>query len=301
MVTSESLGKAGHDKSLTLCDIVIVNYNSTDYLIHCLDSIRHSLEGVSARILVEDNCSEDNVERIKTIFPEALLNKNSTNLGFAKAVNQAIRKGRSPYVVLLNPDTLVTEDFVKSLLEFMNANPDAGIMGPKILDADGSIQGSARSFPTPLTAIFGRTSFFSRLFPRNPITRRNILTTDADSKTATPVDWVSGACMIIRRKAIDQVGLMDERFFMYWEDADWCKRMWQAGWKVVYNPGIAITHHVGTSSKKNFVKSSFEFHRSAFNLYKKHVSKIHFYLVLPVLFGGLGLRFLLVLLREKKD
>ncbi len=140
----------------------------------------------------------------------------------------------------------------------------------------------------------------TRLFPNNPISRQNILTINSD-KTVRSVDWVSGACMVVSRKAIDVVGLMDECFFMYFEDADWCKRMWEAGWKVMYNPDISITHHVGTSSKKNFVKSSLEFHRSAFNFYKKHNSRLTFFFMLPLLVGGLTLRFLLTLMKKQKD
>jgi GT2 family glycosyltransferase len=284
-----------------LLDIIIVNYNSTDRLLNCLSSINRSLENLTAKILVEDNASTDGVDRIKELFPGVHLTENTTNLGFARAVNQAVCKGCSPYVILLNPDTFIAGDFFKPSIDFMEQHPDVGIIGPKILDPDGSVQGSARSFPTPLTAIFGRTSLLTRLFPSNPISRQNILTTGFDGQSTVPVDWISGAGMIVRRKAIDKVGLMDERFFMYWEDADWCKRMWEAKWKVIYYPVISLTHHVGTSSRKKFFRSTFEFHRSAFNLYRKHTAKSLYYPMLPILAIGLGLRFLLILLRGKKD
>jgi len=283
-----------------LLDIVIVNYNSTDRLLNCLSSIHRSLGNLSVKILVEDNASTDGVDRITKLFPEVQLTENTVNLGFAKAVNQSLRKGCSPYVILLNPDTLIVSDFFDPAIEFMEQHSDVGVLGPKILDPDGSVQGSARSFPTPLTAIFGRTSLLTRLYPNNPISRQNILTAGFDNQAIVPVDWVSGAGMLVRRKAIDAVGLMDERFFMYWEDADWCKRMWEAKWKVIYYPAISLTHHVGTSSKKRFFRSAFEFHRSAFNLYRKHTAKAVFYPMLPILTAGLGLRFLLILLRGKK-
>lgn len=282
-------------------DIILVNYNSTDHLLACVKSIYHSLTGVSSKIIVIDNDSKDNVEQVTASFPNIQLIKNTTNMGFAKAVNQGIGKGSLPYIMLLNPDTSISEDFFSKALEFMEQHPDVGIVGPKILDPDGSVQGSARSFPTPLTAIFGRTSLLTRLFPNNPISRQNILTTGFDGQSTVPVDWISGAGMLVRRKAIDKVGLMDERFFMYWEDADWCKRMWEAGWKVIYYPVISLTHHVGTSSRKKFFRSTFEFHRSAFNLYRKHTAKAVFYPMLPIITIGLGLRFLLILLRGKKD
>jgi GT2 family glycosyltransferase len=248
-----------------------------------------------------DNASTDGLDRIKSQYPRVCLIENMTNQGFAKAVNQGIGQSSSPYIMLLNPDTTISENFFSKAIEFMEQHPDVGVLGPKILDPDGSVQGSARSFPTPLTAIFGRTSLLTRLFPNNPISRQNILTAGFDNQSIVPVDWVSGAGMIVRRKAIDAVGLMDEQFFMYWEDADWCKRMWEAKWKVIYYPVISLTHYVGTSSRTRFFRSAFEFHRSAFNLYKKHSAKAVFYPMLPILTIGLGLRFLLILLRGKKD
>jgi len=278
-------------------DIIIINYNSTDHLLSCLDSIRCALGVLRAEILVVDNASSDDVERVQVTFPGVQLIKNRTNLGFARAVNQGIQKSSSPCVMILNPDTLMSNDFFSKALEFIDQHPDVGIMGPKILDPDGSVQGSARSFPTPLTAIFGRTSLLTRLLPKNPISRRNILTAKTDGQTPMPVDWVSGACMLVRRRAIDDVGPMDEHFFMYWEDADWCRRMWDGGWSVVYYPGASLIHHVGTSSRKNFVRSTFEFHRSTFNFYKKYSPRATFLIMLPFLFGGLGLRFLVVLLK----
>jgi GT2 family glycosyltransferase len=285
---------------MTTFDIIIVNYNSTDHLLRCLESIEHTLGAVRAKIIVVDNASTENVERIIAAFPGVQLIKNTTNVGFARAVNQGISRGSSTYIMLLNPDTIISPDFFNKGLEFMDQHPGVAIMGPRIMDPDGSIQGSARSFPTALTALFGRTSFLTRLFPNNPISRRNILTTDSDGRTVMPVDWVSGACMVVRRKAIASSGLMDECFFMYSEDTDCCKRMWEEGWTVVYYPEVSLTHLVGTSSRKSFVRSTIEFHRSAFIFYRKHSSRAVFCLMLPVLIGGLGLRCLIVLLKGPK-
>jgi GT2 family glycosyltransferase len=226
--------------------------------------------------------------------------KNKVNVGFAGAVNRAIRESSSPYLVILNPDTIIHGDFFKEALKFMEKNPDVSIIGPKIMDSDGTVQGSARSFPTPLTAIFGRSSFLTRFFPKNPISRQNILTADTDSQNAIPVDWVSGACMIVRRSAIERVGLMDERFFMYWEDADWCRRMADAGFKVMYYPLISMTHHIGKSSKTRFFRSAFDFHWSAFKLYRKYTPVIKFIMMQPILIPGLMIRCMIVILRGSK-
>jgi len=273
-------------------DIVIVNYNSTDYLLKCLQSIYTDIEGFPATVWIEDNGSADRIHRITDQFPEVMLTRNEKNLGFAVAVNQALKKGSAPYVVLLNPDSLILKGFFKSVLPFMELNPQVAIAGPRILDEDGSLQGSARAFPTPLTAIFGRSSLFTRIFPNNPITSANVLTSRSDGIHPMEVDWVSGACMVIRRKAINSVGFFDERFFMYWEDADWCKRMWNGGWKVVYYPVIRIVHHVGVSSSQFLLKSRFEFHKSVYLLFEKYNPTIPWLIkimVMASLFARFGL------------
>ncbi len=162
-------------------------------------------------------------------------------------------------------------------------------MGPQILDRDGSVQGSARAFPTPLTGLFGRSSFLTRFFPNNSLTRKNILTTRSDCKTPMEVHRVSGACMVVRRKAVDDVGLMDERFFLYWEDADWCKRMRDKGWKVVYFPRASVVHYVGVSSAQAFMRSTVEFHKSSYRLFDKY-SKPPLRFLRPLAIAGLSLR-----------
>jgi GT2 family glycosyltransferase len=132
------------------------------------------------------------------------------------------------------------------------------------------VQGSARSFPTPLTALFGRNSIMTKFFPNNRLTRKNILNSASSGNALINVDWVSGACMMVRRKAFEDVGLMDENFFMYWEDADWCRRMIQKDWNVVYYPGSSIIHFSGKSSDRNLIQSVVEFHKSVYYLFKKY-------------------------------
>ncbi len=277
-----------------MLDIIIVNYNSTDFLIKCLKSVIGDLGDIKAEIYVQDNGSTDNVDRIKSIFPGVNLTKNKKNLGFGKAVNQALAKCKNEYIVLINPDAYVTEGFFASSLKFMDKYQDVGIMGPKILDTDGMLQNSARSFPTLLTAFFGRSSFLSKKFPKNPITSKNLLSLKSDGKTPMEVDWVSGACMIVRTKAISDVGYLDERFFMYWEDTDWCTRMWERGWKVVYCPKVTIYHYVGGSSRKKAAKSIAEFHKSVYRLFNKYLTPSLAFLR-PVVICGLSIRMSLLL------
>jgi GT2 family glycosyltransferase len=253
-----------------MLDIIIVNYNSTDDLFRCLQSIKTIDNGIMSNIYIQDNASEDYVDRVSPKFPHVIVSKQSRNIGFARAINKALNQSAAPYVVLINPDTIVCDGCFESILEYMEGNPDVGIVGPRILDVDGGTQGSARAFPTPFTGLFGRNTFLSQCFPNNPITRANMLTRKCDGSTPMEVDWVSGACMLVRRKAIEDVGLMDARFFLYWEDADWCRRMWQKGWKVIYHPIPTVVHSVGVSSSTRPFLSLIEFHKSCYKLFDKY-------------------------------
>lgn len=275
-------------------DIVIVNRNSTDYLLRCLESIFQESSGVDTKVFVQDNASQDGVDRVDALFPQVELTKNACNMGFAKAINRAMNQSSAPYICILNPDSVVVDGAFHSLIRSLEENPEAGVIGPKILEHDGAVQGSARSFPTPLTALFGRNSPLTKLFPNNRMSRANILTACCDGETAMEVDWVSGACLVVRRKAVEQVGPLDEQFFIYWEDADWCRRMWENGWKVIYYPGASVIHYVGGSSEKDLFRSVLEFHKSSYLLFKKYVQPPISFLN-PLVLSALALRFILVL------
>jgi len=254
----------------SLLDIIIVNYNSTSCLLRCIESVYKDLDNAAVNIYVADNNSKDHVQRIAEQYPDIHLVMNKKNIGFGNAVNQCIEKSASPFLMLLNPDSIVIAGFFKLMLGYMEAHLDIGILGPAIYDHDMEVQGSARAFPTPITALFGRSAFLTRIFPDNPITRRNILNKASDGKTPMPVDWVSGACMLVRREAVKEVGLMDRHFFMYWEDADWCRRMRQNGWGVFYYPQAGLIHYAGVSSEQNLIQSVVEFHKSAYYLFNKY-------------------------------
>ncbi len=279
---------------MKLIDVIIVNYNSTDHLLGCLKSIFENSHGLAVQVMVHDNASKDNVDRVNRLFPEVRLTKNSRNLGFAPAINNALKQGSAPYVLILNPDTIVNEGFFAPIIKYMGDHDDVGILGPKVLDSDGAVQGSARLFPNLLTALFGRKSLLTKIFPNNPVTRENILTGRSDGLIPMEVDWVSGACMVVRRKAVQDVGNMDARFFMYWEDADWCRRMRQKGWRVVYFPRSLVMHYVGVSSQKRVFGSVIAFHRSIYLLFEKHIEKPNSFLK-PLVYWGLIYRLLFVL------
>lgn len=276
-------------------DIIIVNFNSTVYLLNCIDSIYTNLNDLKTNIVVIDNNSDENVDSITNNYPDVILIKNSSNIGFAAAINQGIEVGESEFILLLNPDSYLTSNLCLPMIDYAVNHPDVAIIGPKIIDQDGSIQGSARTFPNTLTAIFGRTSPLTKYFPNNPISKANIITIGKDSDTPIEVDWVSGACMLVRRKAIDDVGLLDERYFIYWEDADWCRRMWSKGWKVIYFPEVSLYHFVGKSSISRPLRSIYYFHRSSYLYFDKH-TRFPYGAFKPFAAGLLFFRCLLVVL-----
>lgn len=274
-------------------DIIIVNYNSTDYAIKCIDSITTSANSLKTNIVVIDNGSFDYPERVKKSFPNVHLILNNENFGFAKAINSALKKTSSDTVTIVNPDTVILNGFFKKAVQYLNVNQNVAIVGPQILDFDGSVQGSARKFPTVLTSIFGRKSPLTKFFPNNPVTKREFVCFNILGKDPVEVDWVSGACMVIRRKAIDEVGGFDERYFMYWEDTDLCKELQDIGWRIVYLPEAKIYHHVGISSNSKPTLSIYNFHKSCYLLCRKHAKGLKRCFIPLVLFG-LAIRCLLV-------
>ena len=279
-------------------DVIIVNYNSTPQLLRCLESFAGEITQGRVRVIVQDNSADDGIGLIETKFPEVTIRHNGRNLGFAEAVNRALAESNAPYITLLNPDTIVLESFFDAVLSYMVEYRDVGIIGPKILNADGSVQGSARSFPSAFTGLFGRSSILTRLFPKNRISRANILSDRSDGKSPVEVDWVSGACMAVRRKAIDQVGPIDGRFFLYWEDADWCMRMRQKGWNVIYFPVPRVVHYVGVSSSQRVFWSLVDFHKSAYKFFCKY-SKGWMRALSPLVAVALASRLIFVLIMKK--
>jgi len=271
-------------------DVIIVNYNSTQHLLLCLSSLYKYMGSQISAMLVYDNASTERIDIVEEHFPKAIVTRNARNIGFAAAVNLGLARCRSPYIMLLNPDTYIPDARIQSTIRIMQSRPDVGILGPQILDSNGQIQGSARTFPNLLTGIFGRTSIVSRMLPQNRFTRRDIVTWKGDHSDTVEVDWVSGACMVIRKKAISDVGLMDDRFFMYWEDADWCRRMREKRWRVIYYTKAQVIHFIGKSSAHQPFKSSLAFHKSAYRLFCKYSNGPSNYLK-PIVLLCLACRF----------
>ncbi len=250
--------------------IIIVNYNVRDFLENALASLRRSAHGIEHEILVVDNASDDgSVEMVRSKFPDVLLTANTENLGFAKANNIALRHAKGEYFLLINPDTIVQEDTLKKMLEFFKMNSSVGMAGCKILNPDGTLQlGCRRSFPTPLIT-FGRISGLASLFPRSKWFGRYNLTYLNPDETLE-VDAISGSFMMIRRKVYEEIGGLDENFFMYGEDLDWCYRVQQAGWKVFYVHTTQIIHYKGESTKRSNIDEIKIFYQAMHLFVKKH-------------------------------
>jgi len=207
------------------------------------------------------------VEMVRAEFPGVHLIANADNRGFPAANNQGIAVAQGRYVLLLNPDTEVVGDALATMVAFADAHPDVGIVGPQLLNPDGSVQSSRRRFPTLATAFFEST-WLQGYAPRRLLERYYVL--DRPDDAVQDVDWVTGAAVMARREAIEQVGLLDEGFFMYSEELDWCRRFREAGWRVVYLPAAQIVHHVGKSSEQVVAARHIHFQTSKVRYFRKY-------------------------------
>ena len=252
--------------------VVIVSYNVRELLTACIDSVVKASEGIDAEVFVVDNKSaDDTVEVISRDYPWVHLINNKENLGFSKANNIAIRQSEGEYVLLLNPDTVVAEGTLRGVVEFMDQHSEAGGAGVRMHNADGTLAPeSRRAVPTPLVAARKMLGFTKRYYMSN-------LPWDKPGK----IEVVSGAFMMLRRKAIDQVGLLDEDFFMYGEDIDLSYRLLKGGWQNWYLP-LDIIHYKGQSTQKSDFRYVHVFYQAMLIFFRKHYSHLSFFFTLPV-------------------
>jgi GT2 family glycosyltransferase len=252
--------------------IVIVSYNVRTYLEQCLQSVQRALEGIEGEVWVVDNLSsDDSVEVLRRDYPWVHLIANQENLGFSKANNLAIRQSSSEYVLLLNPDTIVAEETLCGVLQFMDAHPEAGGAGVMMHNADGTLAPeSRRALPTPWVSALKMLGFTKRYYMSH-------LPWDEPGR----IDVISGAFCMLRRKAIDQVGLLDEDFFMYGEDIDLSYRLLKGGWQNWYLP-FSIVHYKGKSTYKSDYRYVHNFYQAMLIFFRKHYSHLSFFYVLPV-------------------
>jgi GT2 family glycosyltransferase len=236
----------------------------------CIGSL-YQTRGVSIEIILVDNCSQDDtLKRVKTKFPSVKIIANNVNKGFAAAVNQGAFSCTGEKILIINPDAVIIGGSVRRMYDFININKKIGVLGCKILDSNYSIQFSARGFPDYMTPFFGRRALWSKLIPLNPITNRNLAAAHL-MKKPEPVDWVSGAVMMVPAALFKGTGGFDQRFFMYWEDADFCLRLKKLGYLTYYFPQARAVHFTGCSSRKRHLLSSCNFYISAFKYYYKNI------------------------------
>ena len=278
--------------------IVIVNYNVKAFLQQALESILKATQSIETEIFVVDNHSVDgSLDMLRSEFPQINLIANEDNRGFAIANNQAIKEATGDYVWLLNPDTLIQEDTPEKLISVMEADQKIGLLGCKILNDDGSLQlACRRSFPTPwvaFTKLLGLATFFpkSKLFGQYNLT---YLSPDE----AYEVEAVSGSCMFVRRSALDDVGMLDETFFMYGEDLDWCYRFGTSGWKVFYTPETSIVHYKGESSKVAAWDTMSHFYKAMDIFARKHFKGSSRFPMHWILRGGILIRYLVSIMSK---
>jgi N-acetylglucosaminyl-diphospho-decaprenol L-rhamnosyltransferase len=246
--------------------IVILNWNVRDLLDRCLASLRS--ERCTLEIIVVDNAShDDSVAMVRAKYPHAVVVANTENRGFTGGNNQGIEASHGRFVMVLNPDTEVVSDALDRLVAYLDAHPQVGAIGPQLLNPDRSVQSSRRRFPTLTTAFFEST-WLQGVAPRRILTHYYM--DDVPPTTMHEVDWLNGASTVFRREVLDQVGVYDaQNFFMYSEELDLCRRVKEAGWKIVYLPEAQVVHYVGQSSDQAVAARHIYFQTSKVHYFRK--------------------------------
>ncbi len=253
--------------------VIIVNFNAGEHLRAAVGSVAADLQGAAHHILVVDNASSDDSAAAVEGLPDVALVRNAANRGFGAAVNQAAALTDARYLWLLNPDCRVLPGTFARLAGTLARHDDCAVAAARLLNADGSVQASARGEPSAWTGLFGRHGLLTKVFPRSAAARRNLPAADlveAGVESAV-IDWAMGACLLVRRDRFEAVGGFDERYFLYWEDADLCRRLRTLGFATRYVPAAQVVHVGAVSSATRSAFATREFHRSAYRYYATHV------------------------------
>ncbi len=247
--------------------IIIVNFETPEYTTDCIRSIFKNKPHLVFEVIVIDNGSKDqSLERLREELPQVVCIETGANLGFSQANNLGINNARGNFILLLNSDTKILDDSIDKMLEYLLANPHVGAMGPRQLHGNGKLQLSWGSFPTLISEAFRKLLHYRLSI--NDLKIRDYL--EEKYAGSTDVDWVSGSCLMTRKDALQQAGLLDGRFFMYFEDIDLCRRMKDAGWRIHYNSDITIVHYGGISAKRNLMRVLVEYRRSQIYFTRKY-------------------------------
>lgn len=251
-----------------LLSIIIVSWNVCDFLRPCLQSIFDHTNGLNVDVIVVDSASDDDtVSMVTSEFPDVTVLAQSENVGFPRGNNIGIAAAKSDLILLLNPDTVVTDHALFDMVAYMLSHPHVGIVGPQLLNSDGTHQSSRRRFPT-IATLFFESTWLQSYAPTYVLA--DYYMWDTVDYLTLDVDWVSGAAMLTRRRVIDQVGGMDEAYQMYSEELDWCRRIKAIGWHVTYLPVANIIHHVGKSSRQVVTYRHIHFNRAKLRYARKY-------------------------------
>lgn len=272
--------------------IVIVNYNTREDIKRCLESLRDIAPRASFDVVVVDNASTDgSIAMIRESFPEVQIWVNSENLGLVKGYNQACKLTDAPYIMLLDSDTIVHDGAVDALYQFLCTHCDVGIAAPQLLNVDGTNQLTARNLPSAMNGLFGRQTLLTQWFPNNPWSRRYLRREDIGRETAYDVEWISFACGMFRADLLSKVGYFDEDYFVYWIDADWCRRVFKAGFRISCVPSARVTHvEKNKKGRRKRPRSIIDFHRGAYLYFRKHHATSRWSPLGWVAMCGLGIR-----------
>jgi GT2 family glycosyltransferase len=276
------------------CTIIIVSYNCRDALRECLGKLT-AQEGVPPIILVDNASTDGSAEMVAHDFSSVQLVRNARNCGFAAACNQGIRAGSADFILLLNPDSLLECAELQKLHDAMNSRPNVGACGPRILNVDGSLQPSCRRFPT-LWAMVSDELGLGRLFAHSRLFATYRMSGWAHDETRE-VDQSMGSCLLLRRAALESVGPLDERYFLYFEEVDLCWRLWQAGWHVLFLADATVTHVGGASSQTDRPTALHHRYRSLFAFYRKHYPRWQ----LPILKAAVQVATLARVARKQRE
>lgn len=255
--------------------VIVVNWNTRDILHDCLASVYSTTKNITFEVIVVDNASSDgSVDMIKSKFPNVMLIENVENHGFAAANNQGISIARGRFLLLLNSDTVILDNAIAKTVSFADTNPETAVIGCRVLNPDRTLQPTGFMFPSLLNMLLS-TTYVYKLFPKNRFFGRERMTW-WNRDDVRDVDVVTGCYMLVRKKAIEEIGLLDECFFVYGEETDWCYRFRQAGWKILFTPGAEIVHLGGQSSKQMASQMTLQVRGSILQFMHKHYSCLEY-------------------------
>ena len=252
--------------------IIVVSWNVCELLRACLQAIVRGRGTLDVEIIVVDSGSTDgSAAMVQQEFPWVQLVTCNENVGFPKGNNWGIARASGRHILLLNPDTEVQAGALPTMVDYLESNLEVGVVGPQLLNPDGSVQSSRRRFPTLVTAFFEST-WLEGIAPAAVMHRYHTL--DLPDDETADVDWLTGACLMVRRQVVDQVGGLDEGYFMYSEELDWCRRIKAAGWRVVYLPAARVLHHIGKSSEQAVTARHVNFQRAKLRYFRKYHGRV---------------------------